>query len=173
MVSDNNSKEVIKARMLRYALNYWNFKNIEDLDPAVKLLLEALSLELYNLANETKDAQVRILEKISGLLAPDFLTAPSPAHAVLHASPVEPVEVLPATATFLAQNKVAARQADAADTAVEIAFTPVDAVRLFDVQIAYLAASGNLFSYDANYNKPRKAGRKQRFLDGPAGKQQA
>src|ERR1044072_9181948 len=98
MLSDiNNSKEVIKNRMLRYALNYWNIKNIEDLDPVVKLILEALSLELYNLGNEIKDTQVRILEKIAGLLAPDFSTAPNPAHAILHATPVEPVETLPIT----------------------------------------------------------------------------
>lgn len=152
-VADNNSKEIIKARMLRYALNYWNLKNLEDLDPAVKLMLEALSLELYNLGNETKDAQVRALEKIAGLLAPDFLTAPSPAHAVLHAAPVEPTEVLPATAAFLAQTRLAVRPADAADTALDVAFTPVDAVRLFDVQIAYLAAGSDLFSYDAAYNR--------------------
>lgn len=153
MVADNNSKEVIKSRMLRYALNYWNLKSIEDLDPAVKLMLEAIALELYNLGNETKDAQVRILEKISGLLAPDFLTAPAPAHAVLHAAPVEPTEVLPATAAFLAQTRIALRSNEATDTALEVVFTPVDAVRLFDVQIAYLATGGNLFAYDAAYNR--------------------
>jgi hypothetical protein len=154
MVADSyNSKEVIKARMLRYALNYWNIKNIEDLDPAVKLILEALSLELYNLGNETKDTQVRILEKIAGLLAPDFLTTPNPAHAILHAAPVEPTETLPETATFFAQTKIATRQNDVADTTLEIAFTPVDAVQLFDVQIAYTAVGGNLFSYDANQNR--------------------
>lgn len=150
---DNNSKEVIKARMLRYALNYWNIKNVEDLDPVVKLMLEAISLELYNLGNETKDAQVRILEKIAGLLAPDFLTTPNPAHAVLHAAPVEPTEILSATASFITQAKLSAQQNDATDAALDVFFTPVDAVQLFDVQIAYLATGSNLFSYDTNYNR--------------------
>ena len=41
MISDiNPSKEVIKNRMLRYALNYWSLKNVDDLDPMVKLLME-------------------------------------------------------------------------------------------------------------------------------------
>jgi hypothetical protein len=34
----NNSKEVIKNRMLKHALNYWSIKNVEDLDPMVKLI---------------------------------------------------------------------------------------------------------------------------------------
>src|SRR4028118_1969784 len=90
----NSSKEVIKNRMLKYALSYSSIKNAEDLDPVVKLMLEALSLELYNLSNDIKDTQVRILEKIAGLLAPDFLTSPTPAHAMLHATPVEPAALL-------------------------------------------------------------------------------
>ena len=61
----NNSKEVIQTRMLKHALNYWDIKNSDDLDPAIKLILEALSTELYNLGNEIKDTQVRILEKIA------------------------------------------------------------------------------------------------------------
>lgn len=139
--------------MLRYALNYWNIKNIEDLDPVVKLLLEAVSSELYNLGNEAKDTQVRILEKVAGLLAPDFLTAPSPAHALVQANPVEPTEVLTPATSFLAQMKIAARQTDVADTGVDVSFSPVAAVQLFDVQIQYMAAGGSLFSYDAAFNK--------------------
>ena len=84
----NNSKEVIRNRMLKYALNYWNIKNAEDIDPIVKLILEALSNELFNLGNDIKDTEVRLLEKIANLLAPEFLICPHPAHAILHAIPV-------------------------------------------------------------------------------------
>ena len=47
--------------MLKHALNYWNIKNTDDLDPVVKLILEALSSELYNLGNEIKDSEVKFL----------------------------------------------------------------------------------------------------------------
>ena len=102
---NNNSKEMIKNRMLKHAVSYWGIKNTEDLDPTVKLILEALSLELYNLGNETKDTQVRILEKVANLLAPDLLTSPNPAHAILHASPVEASEVLSRTSSFFRNEK--------------------------------------------------------------------
>ncbi len=139
--------------MLRHALNYWGFKNAEDLDPLVKLIMEALSLELYNLGNEVKDTQVRILEKISGLLTPDFLTAPNPAHAIMHAAPVDPTELLTNATSFIAQKKVSSRQQEAGEANLEIYFTPVDTVQLVDAQITMLATGSNLFTYDGNIKK--------------------
>src|SRR3954453_20602949 len=106
----NSSKEAIKNRVLKHALNYWNIKRKDHLAPVVKLILEALSLELYNLGNEIKDTQVRILEKIANLLAPDFLTSPNPAHAILYASPVEPTELLSPTTSLFAQRKISSKQ---------------------------------------------------------------
>lgn len=139
--------------MLKHALNYWSIKNTDDLDPMVKLIMEALSSELYNLGNEIKDGQVRILEKIAGLLTPDFLTSPKPAHGILYAAPVEPTELLTVTTGFIAQHKLSSRQNEVLDTDLEVAFAPIEAVQLFDVQISYIATGGNLFSYDALFNK--------------------
>ncbi|HKH60772.1 MAG TPA: type VI secretion system baseplate subunit TssF [Flavitalea sp.] len=149
----NNSKELIKNRMLKHAVTYWGIKNTEDLDPAVKLILEALSLELYNLGNETKDTQVRILEKVANLLAPDSLTSPNPAHAIMHASPVEASETLTKTTGFFAQRKISSRQNEELDTTLDIHFTPVDAVTLLNVHVTHIAAGGNLYSYGPAFNR--------------------
>lgn len=154
MISDlNDSKEIIKTRMLKHALNYWNLKNSDDLDPAVKLILEALSAELHSLGNEIKDSQVRILEKVSNLMAPDFLTCPNPAHAIMHALPIEPVEMLYTTTSFCAQKKISSKQDEVLDTALDIFFTPVDAVQIFDAQVAYVATPESLYAYNATFSK--------------------
>lgn len=139
--------------MIKHALTYWGVKNTEDIDPAIKLLLEALSLELYNFSNEIKDTQVRILEKISNLLAPDFLTSPNPAHAILHAKPVESTELLSAVTSFVTQLKISSKQNEILDTAIEVFFTPLGEVQLFDAQIAYVATGGNIHAYDPLLNK--------------------
>ncbi len=149
----NNSKEVIKNRMLKHALTYWDIKNTDDLDPVVKLILEALSLELYNLGNEIKNTQVRILEKLADLLSPDFLTSPNPAHALLQATPVEPSELLSETTGFITQTKISSKQNEDLDTTIDVYFTPVDSVQLYDTQIAYLGTGGNLYTYDPAFNK--------------------
>lgn len=153
MNSSVNSKEVIKNRMLKHAVSYWGIKNTDDLDPAVKLILESLSLELYNLGNEIKDTQVRILEKVANLLAPDSLTSPNPAHAILHASPAEASELLTKTTSFFAQRKISSRQNDELDTTLDLYFTPVDAVQLLDVHITHMVTGGNLYSYGPTFNK--------------------
>lgn len=149
----NNSKEVIKTRMLKHALNYWNIKNSDDLDPAVKLILEALSTELHNLGNEIKDAQVRILEKVANLMVPDFLTCPNPAHAILHALPVEPTEMLYSTTSFCAQKKISSKQDEVLDTNLEVLFTPVDTVQIFDAQVSHIATAENLYAYNSTFSK--------------------
>ncbi|MEO8770643.1 MAG: hypothetical protein ABI402_11175 [Ferruginibacter sp.] len=149
----NNSKETIRSRMLRHALNYWNIKNTEDLDPIVKLILEALSTELYNLGNDIKDTEVRLLEKIANLLAPDFLTCPDTAHAIMHAIPVEPEDTIPETVHFYAQKKISSKQDETLDKSIDVFFTPVEKVRLFNAGISYMATGNSLFSFDASYNK--------------------
>ena len=149
----NSSKEVIKTRMLKHALNYWNIKNSDDLDPAIKLILEALSTELYNLGNEIKDAQVRILEKVANLMAPDFLTCPNPAHAILHALPIEPAELLYNTTSFCAQKKISSKQDEVLDTNLDVLFTPVDTVQIFDAQVSHIVTSENLYAYNSTFSK--------------------
>ncbi len=149
----NNSKEVIKNRMLKHALTYWGISNTDDIDPAVKLILEALSSELYNLGNEIKDTQVRILEKVANLLSPDFLTAPAPAHALLYASPAEPVQLLTQATAFSCQRKISSNQNDVLDTTLDIQFTPVSNIDLFDIQIVHSVTGGNLYSHDTAFSR--------------------
>ena len=83
------------------------------------------------------------------MLAPEFLTSPNPAHAILHATPAEPVEVLPENTQFYTEKKIASRVDDTADNSVEIFFTPVDKVRLYNARVQYCGTGNNLFAYDA------------------------
>src|SRR3954470_2820331 len=160
----NSSKEVIKNRVLKHALNYWNIKNTDDLDPVAKLILEALSLELYNLGNDIKDTQVRILEKLANLLTPDFLTAPNPAHALLHTMPVEATEKLTYNTGFFTQKKISSKQNEVLDTSLDVYFTTVGDVKLFDAQVTYIASDNSLSTCDAAFNKQLIARSKGRQL---------
>jgi hypothetical protein len=157
VVDINNSKDAIRSRMLRHAFAFWDIKNAEDLDPIVKLILEALSVELYNLTSSIKDTQVRMLEKIAGLLSPDYLTSANPAHALLHAKSVEPEELLSKTTSFYTQRKVAARQNETSDTTLDVYFTPVDTVKIHDASIAAIKTGTQLFEVDASFTKQLKA----------------
>ena len=46
------SKEAIKSRMLQNATKLWGVKNMQLLDPFVKLLIDAFSTEVFKANNE-------------------------------------------------------------------------------------------------------------------------
>lgn len=149
----NNTKEAIKTRMLRIALTYWETKNTDELDPLVKLLMEALSAELYDVINDIRNAEGRILEKMAHLLAPDLLTSPSPAHAVLQALPGEPSEKLTTDDQFYLEKKIASKKDGPLDTSVDIYFAAVNRVRIFDAQVLQIFTGTNLYSIDPGGSK--------------------
>lgn len=79
------SKEEIKDRMIRTALDYWNIKKVENLDPLVRLLIEALSMQLHNISDEIADVEVRAMRRLSEVLLPEVVTVVRPSHAIIHA----------------------------------------------------------------------------------------
>lgn len=85
---NRESKEEIKDRMIRTALDYWNVRKIENLDPLVRLLIEALAMQLHNISDEIADIEVRAMRRLSEVLLPEVVTVVRPAHAVVHAEPV-------------------------------------------------------------------------------------
>jgi Mg2+ and Co2+ transporter CorA len=89
-----SSKDEVRNRILKNAEDFWNVKDSNDFDPLVKLIIEALSNELFNVANDVKNLENRIFDKISRILAPDHLTSSLPAHAIMHARPIEQQDYL-------------------------------------------------------------------------------
>lgn len=147
------TKEAIKARMLQNATNLWGIKNPLSLDPFVRLLIEAFSIEIYNAANETQNIESRLLEKIAKLLTPELLVMPRAAHAIMQARPVEHEHHLNSLTHFYTQKRIASRSDGMLDSNVDVLFTPVDHVHLINGKIAMIATGRQLFSIDALGNK--------------------
>ncbi|MBQ0156282.1 MAG: type VI secretion system baseplate subunit TssF [Bacteroidales bacterium] len=84
---NSESKEEIKDRMIRTALDYWNIKKVENLDPLVRLLIEALAMQLHDISDEIADIEVRAMKRMSEVLLPEVLTVVHPSHAVVHVEP--------------------------------------------------------------------------------------
>lgn len=79
------SKEEIKDRMIRTALDFWNIRKIENLDPLVRLLIEALAMQLHGISEDIADIEVRAMRRLSEVLLPEVATVVRPSHAVIHA----------------------------------------------------------------------------------------
>jgi len=93
-------KEVVKNRMYKNAANLWGVRNIDNFDPLIKLLIEALASEINKLSTEINNIETRLLERIAALLTPDILMTVRPAHMVIHAQPLDKTVMLSKTTGF-------------------------------------------------------------------------
>jgi len=51
-MSDNkNSKEAILQRLYNHAASFWGIQSVDELDPAIKLMMEGLASNLYDLVS--------------------------------------------------------------------------------------------------------------------------
>lgn len=146
----NDSKEAIKNRMYRHAMEYWGVKRIENLDPLVKILLEAFTSELFKLSHEIEESHHRVLDKISNMLTPDVLSNVQPAHGVMHSSPPanEPKCKINKDSGFyinLPLNKGHAIE--------ELCFYPIHERELYSGDVERIISNGNIYSLDETMNK--------------------
>ncbi|RYE27431.1 MAG: hypothetical protein EOP45_01225 [Sphingobacteriaceae bacterium] len=141
-----NTKEEIRMRMLRNAMDYWGTTNINDMDPMVRLLVEALSTELFNVSNDVKNLENRVLSKISRILASDYLTSALPAHAVLKGQPVENQEIININNHFFYKRQSSKETSRSENH--NVFFTSVGEVKLFNASIRYTCSGVNLYEYD-------------------------
>jgi len=156
-ISNIANKEMIAARMFRHSVRYWDTKDadIDNLDPLVRLLIEACAVELYRISNEINSAQEHMLEKLARLLTPDVYTAAKPAHAVVHARPVEPdTQVYPAM-QFFYQKKVASKPNGLLDTNLDVFFSPAGNYKVVDADVKFIAADRDLYTVNnGQYKEP-------------------
>jgi hypothetical protein len=146
-----NTKDDIRTRMLRNAMDYWGTTNINDMDPMVRLLVEALSTELYNVSNDVKNLENRVLSKISRILASDYLTSALPAHAILKGQPVETKETININNHFFYKRQSSNDTSRAEELAMF--FSPVGEVQLFNASIRYTCSGVNLYEYDESMRR--------------------
>ena len=81
-------KEEIQESMIRSALHFWNIKNVENLDPLVRLLIEVLSEQLYVLSGEMYDMENRVIQRLSEVLLPESISKAKPSHAIAYIAPL-------------------------------------------------------------------------------------
>jgi hypothetical protein len=141
-----NTKEDIRTRMLRNAMDYWGTTNINDMDPMVRLLVEALSTELFNVSNDVKNLENRVLSKISRILASDYLTSALPAHAVLKGQPVETQESVTINNHFFYKRQQSSDTSRKEEN--DVFFSPAGEVSLFNAGIRYTSSGVHLYEYD-------------------------
>lgn len=147
-----SSKDEIRNRILKNAEDFWNIKDSNDFDPLVRLIIEALSNELFNVSNDVKNLENRIFDKISRILAPDHLTSSLPAHAIMHARPIEQQDYLSIYSQFAFKKNIPQENDKAKKT--DIFFSPLHTVKLNNASIRYIVTGNTLFNVEQLGKQP-------------------
>lgn len=136
--------------MIRTAARLWGHAEDEagtSFDPLVNILFSACAMELEKISNEVEASRARLLERMVQLLSPDTLCTPLPAHAIVHARPVEGVsQLLDRDQFFLTQKTLASWQSSQA-AIKDFFFAPTANFTLNASVVKYLATGHQLFRY--------------------------
>jgi len=139
-----------KARMLKNIVRLWGIKNTDEIDPLVKILVDALAGEVYKTNQEILNFDTRILEKLALLLTPVPFSLPSCAHTIVHAIPNESNEMISSktSLSYVTKQQVS-------NTLKNIFFTPVVDTQIIQAHVQYLYLNNCLFEYNG-YEKQLK-----------------
>lgn len=141
------NKENIKHRMYKNAARLWDVKSIENLDPLIKLLIEALASEVYKLSTDINGIEIRLLERIAQMLTPDMMTIPQPAHMIMTVQPIEEKLVIGKMDAFTFDDPYKKR------TSSSLSFRPVGKFSLTRGYVRGLICGGSFYTIDTNHNK--------------------
>ncbi len=86
---ENYNRDHIKRRMLRRVSTLWDIEDMDNVDPIIGLLIEAMSEEMFRLAGEVGNMDDRMLAKLSASLSPVEYATPRPCHALMKACTLE------------------------------------------------------------------------------------
>lgn len=135
------SKESILGRMLSSAVDLWGIKHNDNLDPAIRLMMEAFSAEVFKVQQHLEVSNSRLVEYLADTLTPTKLTGAVPAHAVMHAACSSPTQIVDQSTSYEVTGGGAQKEQ-------KFSFTPIDNVRLFNAEVTEMVTSFNACKLD-------------------------
>lgn len=146
------SRERVRNRMLKRAAEIWGYpeSEIDDFDPLITLLIEAMSVEFEKIAGDIGKTQNRMLERLAELLYPGAIDV-RPAHGIVQLRSSEPAAILYQEAQFIYKTPANDRKRD--EQSVDMYFSPAQPVRIFDGAVKYIASARELHQIEEGVQK--------------------
>lgn len=131
------TKESIKARMYKQAASLYDIRNLDSMDPLVKLLIEALSGEIFKLSGDMHTIESHLLEKVASALTPHSALVARPAHALAAARPYSSQATVSATDLFSYKSTEIVKMYKMK----KLSFTPLHETRIINAELKYLVTA--------------------------------
>ena len=149
MSIEKYNKEQIRDRILKNAATSWGARKTVNSDPVIKMMFEGMANEIYMLGQDFTAIETRLLEKMAQILTPGILTAPFPAHGVMHALPLEKTYLLTKESGVYYENETLAKNLQTAN----LSFYPACNVRLHNADVKYMVCDNRLYQVDHTLEK--------------------
>lgn len=131
------TKESIKARMFKQAAALYDIRNIDGIDPLIRLLIEALSGEIFKLSGDMYTIESRLLEKVASALTPHTALVARPAHAIATARPYSSQTTVSAKDLFSYKSTEIVKKYKMKN----LFFTPLHETRIINAELKYLVTA--------------------------------
>lgn len=153
------TKEDIKTRMLNRMQAIWDVRSMSLADPTMRLLVEALAMEVFRITGELSSAQTRMLERLAAMMTPSSMLTASPATAVLHARTSEGESYITPDAVFTSRDEQLSRRYNLK----HFTFHPLCCMKSVDAEVRYIADSRALYEVLPGMGKDIHAQARQRM----------
>ncbi len=149
------TKEEIKDRLIRRAADTWGVDEMEieySFDPIVGILFDACAHEFERISDSIKTSRTKITERLVDLLTPEISVTAKPAHAVMHALPIDPTIGINEHSQFYHRKRMPLFQDRGKEDFKDFFFCPAGDFTLNNCQLKYIAYPDKIVSHQNNRN---------------------
>ena len=151
------TKEEIKDRLIRRAADAWGVDEMEieySFDPIVGILFDACAHEFERISETLKTSRTKITERLVDLLTPEISVTAKPAHAIMHALPIDPQLEINGSSQFFNRKRMPLFNTEGKAGFTDFFFCPSGDFTLTNCELKYIAYPDKIVSYQNQRSVP-------------------
>ena len=145
------TKEEIKDRLIRRAADQWGVDDMEieySFDPIVGILFDACAHEFERISETIKTSRTKITERLVDLLTPEISVTAKPAHAIMHALPLDHKVVINEHTQFFHRKRMPLFRDSGKEDFKDFFFCPSGEFTLNDCELKYIAYPDKIVTHE-------------------------
>ncbi|WKX76152.1 hypothetical protein [Zobellia laminariae] len=151
------TKEEIKDRLIRRAAEDWGVDDMEieySFDPIVGILFDACAHEFERISDTIKTSRTKVTERLVDLLTPEISVTAKPAHAIMHALPIDDKMVINERSQFFHRKRMPLFRDSGKEDFKDFFFCPSGEFTLNNCELNYIAYPDKIVSYHNHRTTP-------------------
>ena len=147
---ESPTKDEIKDRLIRRAAETWGVDEMEiefSFDPIVGILFDACAHEFERISDTIKTSRTKVTERLVDLLTPEISVTAKPAHAVMHALPVDARMMINARSQFYHRKRKPIFTNEERDAYEDFSFCPAGDFTINNCNLKFVAYPDRIIKY--------------------------